>query len=528
VERGAINPESKARNFLAPAFGETPKATRYTLAVVAALVAIAVRWAASPLVGTQMVFTAVFPALFFSAWYLGLGPSIVTGVTGFFGSWYLFISPVQPFSWDDPKPALLRTGGFLLLSTIIILVGERDRRSRTRVRELIAETVKANAQFRAVFEQSPIFAGLMSLDGTLIDANQLSLEASGYSADQVLGRVFWETPWWRESKDAQRKIRTAAQLAAQGKPYVEELPYVVADGTPRKVDFGLHPIRDENGEISFLYATGTDITDRKRAEENFRKLAGQLESEVTTRTRELESRNSDVLRQTELLRVLSSRLMEVQDAERRRIARELHDSAGQLLSVLSINLSNLAQQSRTKAPELAETSDECHRIVQQMSQEIRTMSYLLHPPLLEEIGLSAALDWYVKGLTERSELDVRLSVPEKFRRLPRELELAVFRVVQECLTNIYRHSGSKTASIEVSIQKDNLLLVIADQGTGIPREKLSQIQSYGSGVGIQGIRERLRAFQGEMQIESSDSGTTITVTFKVPAEAEQLKKMQAI
>ena len=493
-----------------------PTAARYALAALAAVASLLLRMALSPVVGSQYPFITLWPAIVFSSWYCGLGPAIATVLVGLIGAWYLFLPPSYSFALQNPIPGISGMVGFFVLSALIVAMGQMNRRTRERERQLMAKAVEATAKFRTVFEQSSVFAGIMTLDGIVIDANQMCLEVCGYRADEVLGRAFWETGWWRADKEVQEKIRSGTMRAAQGEVYREELPYVWADGTNRVVDFAVYPIRDAEGRILFLHPTGVDITDRKEAEDNLRKLKEELEVQVRVRTRELEDRNADVLRQTDLLRVLSRRLMEVQDAERRHIARELHDSAGQLLSVLSINLSTVAHQAKSSAPHIAETAEECHQIVQQMSQEIRTMSYLLHPPLLEEIGLRGSLDWYIKGLAERSSLDIELSIPDGLGRLRDDLELAVFRVVQECLTNIHRHSESRTASIRLSMQGHILLLEVKDNGKGISPEKLSQIETHGSGVGLQGIRERLQPYNGTMQIESSESGTTISVTFEIP------------
>jgi signal transduction histidine kinase len=165
--------------------------------------------------------------------------------------------------------------------------------------------------------------------------------------------------------------------------------------------------------------------------------------------------------------------------------------------------------------ELRPAAQVIQQLVQQLTQELRTMSYLLHPPLLDEIGLSAALNWYVQGVTERSQIDIRLTISEDLGRLPPELELILFRLVQECLTNVHRHSGSKSATINVDRQGDSVSLEIQDQGHGIPPERLAKIQTHGSGVGIQGMRERVRQFHGEMSIESDGSGTRIFVILPV-------------
>jgi PAS domain S-box-containing protein len=214
-----------------------------------------------------------------------------------------------------------------------------------------------------------------------------------------------------------------------------------------------------------------------------------------------------------------TRLMKVQDEERRRIARELHDSAGQTLTVLGLNLAQLVEQAQVIAPELAKEGRQIEEIVQQLHREIRTTSYLLHPPLLDECGLASALNVYVEGLAERSDVALTLDVTDKVGRLPSGMELAIFRVIQECLTNIHRHSGSKTALIRVDREGESVRTEVRDEGKGITPERLSEIQSHGSGVGIRGIRERIRQFHGEMKIESNDSGTSVIVTIPVPREA---------
>src|SRR6202522_3355010 len=213
-----------------------------------------------------------------------------------------------------------------------------------------------------------------------------------------------------------------------------------------------------------------------------------------------------------------TRLMKAQDEERRRIARELHDSAGQTLAVLGMNLAQLVHRAESIAPELAREGKEIEAIVQQLHREIRTASYLLHPPLLDESGLASALNWYVEGLTERSHVAITLDVPENVGRLPSDMELAIFRLVQECLTNVHRHSGSKTALIRVGREKESVRTEVRDHGKGLSPDRLLEIQSRGAGVGIRGIRERIRQFHGEIKIESNGSGTSVIVTIPIPKE----------
>ncbi|MFZ0641445.1 MAG: response regulator [Candidatus Acidiferrales bacterium] len=262
---------------------------------------------------------------------------------------------------------------------------------------------------------------------------------------------------------------------------------------------------------------------RREAAELERKLRTEAESEVRQRTKELEEKTADVLRQSEQLRELSWRLLHTQDEERRHIARELHDSAGQTLAVLGMMISSVVEMARPKIPEVADSAKEIHEVVQQLTKEIRTTSYLLHPPLLDENGLPPALSWYLRGLTERSGMDIGFYISEEFGRLPRDMELVVFRVVQECLTNVHRHSGSKNAAIWITRETDRVLVEVRDEGKGISPERLAEIQSKGSGVGIRGMRERLRQFQGEMIIQSGGAGTTVLVTIPLNAATDPVQ-----
>jgi PAS domain S-box-containing protein len=382
-----------------------------------------------------------------------------------------------------------------------------------RERRLTAEAVEATAKFRALFDQSPIFSGVMSLDGTVIDANRLCLDVCGYRAEEVVGRLFWECGWWRFNKDAQRKIRAATAQAAQGTPYREELLYHWADGSEHVVDFSLHPVRDDQGRVIFLHPTGTDITERKQTEEELRNARAELEKRVEERTAELNKAN-------ESLRDLSARLLHLRDQEARRIARELHDSVGQLLAAINMNLGVVNRQIHKLDEAGARAVTENAQLVEQISGEIRTISHLLHPPLLDEIGLGSALHWYVEGFAERSKIKIQLEIPSDLGRLPTDMETAIFRIVQECLTNIHRHSGSTTATIRV-IPGDHRILVLAqDSGKGIPAEKLQVTSDGRRGVGFRGMAERIRYLGGHLNIHSDSNGTIVTVTLPLEQAAE--------
>jgi signal transduction histidine kinase len=240
----------------------------------------------------------------------------------------------------------------------------------------------------------------------------------------------------------------------------------------------------------------------------------ELELKVQERTADLDNVNRN-------LRDLSARLMQLQDDERRRIARELHDSVGQTLAALSMNLTTV----RTDIEQLARTAialNDSEGLVREMVTEVRTISHLLHPPLLDELGLASALRWYVGGFSQRSNIKVDLDMAEDFARLPAEMETAVFRVVQECLTNIHRHSGSPVARIRVRERDGHCQVDIEDKGKGIPQKKLEEMASAGTpGVGIRGMQERIRQLGGTMEISSDSSGTVVTVRLPVGRVSEE-------
>jgi signal transduction histidine kinase len=213
---------------------------------------------------------------------------------------------------------------------------------------------------------------------------------------------------------------------------------------------------------------------------------------------------------------LTARLLQLQDEERRRIARELHDSAGQSLTALALNLSNLGTEIERLAKSAKTVSDSVV-LVNDMSRDIRTISYLLHPPLLDEAGLASALRWYIRGFTERSGIRVDLELADDFERLPRDMETAIFRLVQECLTNIHRHSESPTANIAVVHSNGEVRIEVLDQGKGIPPDKKLELLSAGTpGVGLRGMRERLRQLGGTMEINSDGNGSGTQVVVRLP------------
>ena len=206
----------------------------------------------------------------------------------------------------------------------------------------------------------------------------------------------------------------------------------------------------------------------------------------------------------------------MQDEERRRLARELHDSVGQLLAAISMNSSRVLDE-KEKLSEAAQTCvEETANLVRQVSKEIRTMSHLLHPPLLDEAGLESAIRWYIEGFAERSKIDVDLDMPADFDRLSAEQEIAVFRVVQECLTNIHRHSESAKAAIRITREDGQVHLEVSDEGKGMSADQQVALNSFGAmGVGFRGMRERLRQLGGTLKVHSSERGTIVSATLPV-------------
>ena len=253
--------------------------------------------------------------------------------------------------------------------------------------------------------------------------------------------------------------------------------------------------------VAFAAIVGM-VEAHRRENVALRRVQGELEDRVKQRTTELEGANQG-------LSDLTARLMQLQDDERRRIARELHDSVGQNMAALSMNLTNVAADLE-RLGKTAQMVADSTALVQEMSQEVRTISYLLHPPLLDESGLVSALRCYIEGFSQRSKIEVDLDVAEEFSRLPREVETGVFRTVQECLTNIHRHSESLTARIRLSNHDGEIHLRVEDDGTGIAAQKLGEIMSNGMpGVGIRGMRERLRQLGGTLEINSEAKGTVV-------------------
>jgi signal transduction histidine kinase len=231
---------------------------------------------------------------------------------------------------------------------------------------------------------------------------------------------------------------------------------------------------------------------------------------------------AELLDRTEQLEHLSSRLMAHQDDERRRIARDLHDSAGQYLSAILMNLDSVLRDAQSTNSKIAEAREMANRCL----SETRTISYLLHPPLLDVSGLGSALITYVEGFAKRSEIAIELEIPESLTRFSNDIEAAIFRVVQQSLSNIHRHSGSRTGLVAISVNADNVSVRVCDKGRGIPPKTLKGFNSGNVllGVGLAGMRERIRSMGGRFVIDSDETGTTVDASIPLSHQIPTIVK----
>ena len=249
------------------------------------------------------------------------------------------------------------------------------------------------------------------------------------------------------------------------------------------------------------------------ARSNLRFLRGEqdaLELRITERT-------ADLNKSEQNLHKLAGRLLYMRDDERRRLARELHDSVGQALTAITMDIAVVQRESDKLSPTAARATSETADLIQQVLREIRTMSQLLHPPLLDECGLLSAIRWYADGFAQRSNIKVTLELDEGLGRLSRDLETTIFRVLQECLTNIHRHSRSQTACIRIVRSPTEVQLAISDEGRGISAEKISEMRSRSGniGVGTVGMRERIELVGGKLEI-ASENGHGTVVSAAIP------------
>lgn len=421
-----------------------------------------------------------------------------------------------------------KDGSFLNVSLTISPV--RDSTGRVVGASKVARDISERKQFEQTLAERARLLDLSSDAIMVRDAadrvtywNKSASDLYGYSREEALGRVTHELLRTEFSEPLERIM----EELRHNKRWAGELIHTRKDGSQIIVATHWALVEDSNGNQWRVLETNNDITQQKQtektlreSEQRFRALSETLDAEVRARTRELEDRNADVLRYSKQIRELSWRLLRTQDQERRHIARELHDSAGQLLAALQMNLTPLeAEAHKLSSPSVIQQSI---NLVEQLSKELRTVSYLLHPPLLDEAGLSSAIRWYVEGFAKRSTIDVQVEIPPDLGRLPQDMEMTIFRIVQESLTNIHRHSESKNANIRLIRSPEEFRLEIQDSGKGIPVSNNGGSSAEGGrvGVGIQGMRERIMQIGGHFEIRSNGSGTIVSARLPMKTSTE--------
>ncbi len=315
---------------------------------------------------------------------------------------------------------------------------------------------------------------IRKLDGSVCYWNEGAERLYGWTRKEVLHQSVVK---FLKTEYPQPLAEIEQSLLLEGR-WQGELVHTRRDGNQVTVASRWTLWRDEEGKPQGWMQINTDISERKRAEE--------------------------------LLRSLSARLLQTQDEERRRIARELHDSAGQLLVGLDINLVTILRELDKLSANAGRALSESVGLVKELSAELRNISHLLHPPLLDEAGLPAAIRWYVERFSERSKIAVQFQLASDLGRMPREIETTIFRIVQESLTNVHRHSGSSTAEVKLSRQGSHVTVEVCDTGKGLPAKDYRAYSSLVTpGVGIQGMRERVRQLGGQFDLRSGGTGTTI-------------------
>ena len=344
-------------------------------------------------------------------------------------------------------------------------------------RKTVERAVRAQA---AALDAANDAICIVDLDAKIVYWNKGAERLYGWTSDEAIGKSVHQLLSTEFPVPYEEIGRQLHEGGWQG-----ELVHTRRDGMKVTVASSWTTLNDEQNKATGWLEINTDISEQKRAEES--------------------------------LHTLSNRLLQLQDQERRHIARELHDSAGQILAALTMNLTPLESEAGRASPGAGAAIQESLALVDQLLRELRTMSHLLHPPLLDEVGLSSAIRQYLDGFAERSKLKVQFDCPDDFGRLPQDLETAIFRVVQESLTNIHRHSGSPVAIVRLSRDGHELHLEVADQGKGILSGKRKSMDSAGTpGVGISGMQERIRQLGGSLEINSDGKGTIVVVRMAIP------------
>ncbi|HXZ80756.1 MAG TPA: PAS domain S-box protein [Terriglobales bacterium] len=360
------------------------------------------------------------------------------------------------------------------------------------------------ARFRLFVEAVQDYAIFMlDADGRVASWNAGAQRLKGYQAEEIIGKHF--SVFYPEEDLKWGKPDWELKVAAKEGRFEDEGWRVRKDGSRFWANVIITALKDSAGNLIGFGKVTRDFTERMQTQVALQRAKEELERQVAERqSAEQKLRDSEAS-----LRRLSLHLLRTQDEERRRIGRELHDTLGQYLAALKITLDSFSASASDQ--QLTDTIAECLHLTGEAIREMRTLSYLMYPPMLEEMGLNSAIGWYLEGFTERSQIQTTLEAPADFRRLAPDVELTLFRVLQEALTNVHRHSGSSTAHVRLFVENGTVGLEIKDHGKGIPRDMLQAASPdcpTSRGVGLRGMKERLQDLGGSLQV-LTNGGTTI-------------------
>jgi len=387
-------------------------------------------------------------------------------------------------------------------------------RSEHRQSSRAAPQLLPDELFR-VFVDSVKNCAIYTVDprGRITSWNEGAERMKGYAAQEIIGRNYscFFTP---EDQRAGRPARLL-KLAAQKGRIEEGSLRVRKDGSKFWAGIVLTAIKDSKGRLLGFVKVTRDVSPRTKRQEGLRRANAELATEVRRR----QASEREVERSERSLRELSLRLIRAQDEERRRIGRELHDSVGQYLSMLKMHLESLDLSSRLSPSQMAAEIGLCVALADDSLKEVRTVSHLLYPPTLDEMGLKSAFPWFLDGFSRRSGIETTLELDADFSRLPSEVEVALFRVLQEALNNVHRHSGSNKAFIRLHVHRHRVTLEVRDFGKGIPAGLLEDSSKDSQGVGLRGMRERMRQLGGDLAVASSKRGTEIRASLPLDLAA---------
>ncbi|HXX71357.1 MAG TPA: PAS domain S-box protein [Candidatus Acidoferrum sp.] len=396
---------------------------------------------------------------------------------------------------------------FILLSVSGAALGS-DMAARRRAQAVLRESEE---RFRMLVEAVQDYA-IFRLDpeGHIVTWNAGAERINGYKASEILGKEF--SRLYSEEDIRSGKPWRELEVASKEGRFEDEDWRVRKDGSRFWANIVVTALRDESGKLAGFTKITRDFTERMLAERSLQESQWKLQASEKS------------------LRELSFELLSMQDEERRRIGREMHDSLGQYLSVLKMKLDTITYDSRTGAALTTKQEvDECTALVEECVKEVRTISYLLYPPMLEELGLKSAIPWYLDGFSKRSGIGTTFEIAEDFERLPRDAELILFRVLQESLTNVHRHSGSATANVRVRRAPDIVVLEVTDRGKGVPAgvlEESARDWMGMPGVGLRSMNHRVRQFGGKLELISTDSGTLLRATVPVKASLQDSRAIR--